>query len=87
MPNVNLLTNPAIEGNVSSCKTEITFLNGTARPNAFVKENTGYATNNCTGETDVFHSWSFSGTSIWLATLLSIVVIVISFRAWANSDY
>lgn len=73
MPNINLIETQDVNGNISSCKTEITYLNGSGRPSLFYVENTGYATNNCTGQVDTFHSWTLSGFSI-----VMIIVIIIA---------
>lgn len=56
----NLISTPNITGDISTCKTEGTILNGASRPNFFIQEDVGYMTNNCTGQTDVYKSWQVS---------------------------
>ena len=80
MPNNLFVGSGQIEGNISSCKTEITYLNGSSRPSIFYEMNTGYATNNCTGKVDNFESWSLTGFSIFLLIIVAIVVSVVSLK-------
>lgn len=65
-----------ITGNIGSCKTEVSIINGYERPSLFWQKDVGYATNNCTGKTDVYYSWSLTGTSIFLLVCLGIVAII-----------
>jgi hypothetical protein len=78
MPNNNILLQTAnnIEGNVSSCKTEISIINNSSRPSLFYQIDTGYATNNCTGETETYTSWELTETSVFLMVLLGIIAII-----------
>lgn len=81
MPNTNILVNPDVQGNISSCKTEVTVINGSSRGSLWFVNDTGYATNNCTGQVDRFESWSLSGFSIGLMILVGVVVFIVSLRA------
>lgn len=79
MPNVNIVSTPNIEGNVSSCKTELTVINGAKRNSLWWSEDVGYATNNCTGQTDIYTSWSltgFSGVVIGFGCVLTVVIVI-----------
>lgn len=84
MPNNLLVNSSEVQGNISSCKTEITYLNGSSRPSLFYQMNTGYATNNCTGKVDNFESWSLTGFSIFLLCIVAIVVGAISLRVFLD---
>ncbi len=80
MPTIPTLvvSSPNINGNVSDCNTVISILNGSARPNIFIQEDTAYATNNCTGHTDTFFSWELTGFS---GICITIVFIPLCFVA------
>ena len=74
MPNTAIVASDQINGNISSCKTEITYLNCAKRTSLFYCIDVGYATNNCTGKVDNYESWSLTGTSQLLLALVAIVV-------------
>lgn len=76
-----IVSSPNIQGDISSCKTEITYLNGASRNSLFTVENVGYATNNCTGQTDTFNSWTLSGFSAGLIVIFG-TILVIGFFKW-----
>lgn len=74
MNTVNVVSTPNINGNVSSCKTEVTVVENATRPSFFYYTNESYATNNCTGKTDVYESWSLTGyTAIAGLVLIALV--------------
>ena len=76
MPNTNVLVNPDVKGNISSCTTNITYLVDSSRNSLWTVQDAGYATNNCTGKVDNFQSWELSGFSIGMIVLGSIVLII-----------
>jgi len=80
MPNNLLVSTPNVEGNISSCKTEITYLNGSSRPSLFYVMDTGYATNNCTGQVDNFSSWELSGFSIFLISIFGTIAVLTAMK-------
>ena len=80
MPATVLFQGSELEGNVSSCKTEVTVLSGAIRESIWYVEDVGFATNNCTGETQQYQSWSLSGTSVFFMFLLGLVVFLIGLR-------
>lgn len=71
-----------VQGNISSCKTEISIINGYERPSLFWRKDVGYATNNCTGQTDIYHSWSLTGTTGFVSLLFVLIFI-----AWLFKNY
>lgn len=76
MPNVNIVSSENLTGDISSCRTEVAIIGGTSRPSLFHKIDTGYATNNCTGQTDVYHSWDLTGFSWILIVLIASIVFL-----------
>lgn len=87
MPTSVLINPSGVEGNISSCKTEITYLNGTSRNSLWVEGNTGYATNNCTGQVDKFESWGFTGFADGVFIFISVVVVVAAWRLLFSDTY
>lgn len=61
MPTTNLISTPNITGNISSCTTNVSVINGTYRYNLWTQQDTGFATNNCTGATQTFQTWELTG--------------------------
>lgn len=76
MPNTNLIVTDGVAGNISSCKTELSIISGAERDSIFYTWNVGYATNNCTGLTDIYKSWSLSGFSVAMILLLSVMAVL-----------
>lgn len=73
MPNTNLIVPQDIEGNISSCGIKTSIINCAERENLFYCIDKGYATNNCTGITDIYTSWSLSGFTIFILILIGIL--------------
>jgi hypothetical protein len=71
----NLISTPNITGNISTCKTEIEIIDCAKNNYLFVCTDVGYATNNCSGKTDVYENWDLTGISIFL--IISIISICI----------
>lgn len=81
MPNSNIIVGGSeLEGNISSCRTEVNIIHGAERTSLFYVTDVGYATNNCTGVTDMYRSWELSGTSVILLTTVAFVVIIGAFK-------
>jgi hypothetical protein len=77
MAETNLIaTSPSLKGDVSSCKTEVSIINGASRTSLWYRNDVGYATNNCTGQTDIYHSWSLTGFSMGTITIIGILIFV-----------
>jgi len=72
----NLISTPNIKGDISTCRTEATIVNGSARHSFWVEENIGYMTNNCTGQTDILHSWSFTSSANTVFWLVGILIVM-----------
>jgi hypothetical protein len=70
MPTTNLIAAANVEGNISSCTTNVSIINGSSRPNLWIIEDVGYATNNGTGKVDVYHSWQLSDFSTGLCIIV-----------------
>lgn len=77
MPNFTVLQNPQVSGNISSCKTEVSVVQEAERLNFFIVNDVGYATNNCTGETERLSEWHFSSESKQLFGTLSTIFTVL----------
>lgn len=71
----NLVSTPNIEGNIGQCQVNTAVIGCTTRINAFTCQDTGYATNSCTGKTDIYQTWSFSGLS-WVIIVVLFVMLV-----------
>lgn len=77
MINTNVIASaPNIKGDVSSCSTVVTTLENSSRTSLFYIEDTGWSTNNCTGETQQFNSWELSGISMILIVIFGIALVV-----------
>lgn len=79
----NIVSTPNIEGNISSCTTNVTSVE-TGR-NIFTSNIKNITTNNCTGITHEYDTWQFSGATgfVVFGIVLMFVIFVI---AWANRD-
>lgn len=78
MPTNVLTASENLEGNISSCRTELTVVKCINRENPFYCEDRGWATNNCTGDTEVLTSWSFTGffyLSLIIVTIIGIALV------------
>jgi len=79
MPTTNLVASPNVKGDISSCTTNLVFLNGSSRDGFWTEQNTGFATNNCTGHVQEFNSWQFTGVADGIFTLIGIVIVIAIF--------
>lgn len=69
-----------IKGDISSCGTTATIINCAERPNLFLCTDIHYATNNCTGKTDIYHSWSISGTTTFFYLCFFVFLVAVIFK-------
>ncbi len=76
MPTTNIVSAQNVTGNISSCSTEISIINSSSRPNLFIQEDTGWATNNCTGSTTVLHSWELTGFAQYTIGFVSVIIVI-----------
>lgn len=61
----NILVGGAVTGNVGSCKTEISQV--VSGRSLLFEDIRNYATNSCTGQTEVFYSWRIAKeTNEWI---------------------
>ena len=86
MPTVNVISTPEITGNILSCQTVLSVLNGSSRSSLWVSEDTGFATNNCTGQTEVFHSWSLTGFSILTIAFIGVILLIGITKLFSSFD-
>lgn len=82
-----IVNSPNIKGDISSCKTELSILNGSSRSSLFYRNDTGWATNNCTGVTQEFHLWSLTGFSVMILLIISVMIIAVFFKFLDKSYY
>lgn len=94
MPTNILVPTADVNGNIGQCTTNTNVINCASRQGFFICNDVGYATNSCTGQTEVYHSWEFSEeahTLFFLGGLLLVTIIVgmvvwLVIR-WANMGY
>ena len=78
----NTLINPSdVKGNISSCKTETAIVTCASRDNLLICHDRGWATNNCTGETETLNSWSLSGFSSFILVIVGFFIFTV-FLKW-----
>ncbi len=85
----NLISTPEITGNIGQCQSNATTIENTSRTNPFTINDTGWITNSCTGQTDIVHSWEFSGFShacMWIIGLAIVCSCISFFVVKANKD-
>lgn len=80
MPPLIMTSSSNISGNISSCTTNVQILNCASRNSLFTCQDIGFATNNCTGQTQQFESWSLTGFSIFLMVLVEIIVLCVGIK-------
>jgi len=76
MNTTNLISTPNIEGNISSCTTNVTQVE-TGR-NLFIADIMTITTNNCTGLTNQYNTWKFTDDFQGLSAFI-VGIIMFSF--------
>ncbi len=74
----NLISTPNIEGNISTCKTELSIINCAKNNYLFICTDVGYATNNCSGDTTIYENWELTGFS-WLIIVFIMAIAITLF--------
>ena len=87
MPITPIVSSENIEGNIGQCQSTSEIINCVERTNLFVCQDIGYVTNSCTGQVDIFKTWSPTGISYFgmlIGALLLVVVIYVAISGMSN---
>lgn len=78
---IPLVNSSGINGNIGQCEIKTSHIK-CATKNLFICKDVQYATNSCTNETNIYHSWHFTDTSIMGALFfISAIFVLIMIKA------